>query len=307
MSAAETFPGVHIAPRRSIHRGEWIPVYLDPLPGSGERICIGVVAGDGTMVRTLPVVHLERLECAYGASARSIAWSARLVMLELKSAAERNGIDGLVDSLAGIEGAYLGDRRVGAGRDLDDLALLALRQASTLVATESEDVAHVFEGVAERASPITRAVQRIVVGIRPELRGGFGRHFSLSDSARPTVYGFVGQKIVANFASLGGVSADTLGGQVDRAKARLWDLEQLQKGVLRDVFGTPMRRCDFELLACPPQYNARTPAPRHPMSPSLLREAVDTLEREADKFDIRWRYLRTPSEIASVLLEREAA
>lgn len=308
MSTPDLFSALRVAPRRSCHWGEWVPVYLEPLPGSGERICVGIVATDNVSIRTLAVARLERLQCAYGAAARSIAWSAHLVMLEVKAVVEAGGIDRLSDSISGVEGASVGSRRTGVGRDLDDLATLALQQASTLTATETELPTLLSPHIAaERASPIVSAVQRAVLMLRPALRDNFGRQFSLSDSARPTVYGFVGQRIVANFATLGGASADRLGGQVDRAKARLWDLEQLQKGVLRDVFGTPMRTCGFELLACPPPEIARVDVPKRPMSPGLLNEAVQTLEREADKFDIRWRFLRNPQEIAGVILEREAA
>jgi hypothetical protein len=230
-------------------------------------------------------------------------------MSEVRAVAETDGISRLGDSINGVEGVSVGDRRIGVGRDLDDLATLALRQASTLTATElAQQPALLSPHIStERASPIIKAVQRAVLMVRPALRDNFGRQYSLSDTARPTVYGFVGQRVVANFAALGGASADRLGGQVDRAKARLWDLEQLQKGVLRDVFGTPMRTCNFELLACPPQPTAKAEAPKRPMSLGLLNEAVDTLEREADKFDIRWRFLRNPQEIAGVILEREAA
>lgn len=308
MSEIDFLDALHIAPRLSSYCGEWVPVYLEPLPGSGERICIGIVATDRITVRTLPVARLDRLQCAYGIAARSISWSAQLVMSEVKAVVEAEGIERLSDSIGGIEGASVGDRRVGVGCDLDDLATLALRQASTLTATESEQPVALTPHIpTERASPIVKAVQRAVLMLRPALRDSFGQQFSLSDSDRPTVYGFVGQRIVANFATLGGASADRLGSQVDRAKARLWDLEQLQQGVLRDVFGTPMRTCSFALLACPPPEIAKFAVPKRAMSPGLLNEAVQTLEREADKFDIRWRFLRNPQEIAGMILEREAA
>jgi hypothetical protein len=69
-------------PRLSNHRGEWVPIYLEPLPGSGELVCIGIVASDGQRVRTAQVSKLERLTCAYGVAAESFAWAGRLAMLE---------------------------------------------------------------------------------------------------------------------------------------------------------------------------------------------------------------------------------
>ena len=308
MNVTNLINQLRLPPRRSNHRGEWVPLYLEPLPGSGERLCIGVIAADSSGIRSLSVPHMERLQCAYGVAAQSIAWSARLAMLEASAVAQQRGLDGLGETSLGIEGLSVGERHIGGGRDLDDVAVLALRQSSALVAQEENELSLVATSPEpERASPLVKAVQRVVVTVRPELRESFGRHFSFSTSARPTIYGFVGHRLVANFASLGGSSADVLGSQIDRAKARLWDLEQLQKGILRDVFGAPMRDCAFELLACPPQAPSRPQLPKRPLSPAQLREATDTLEREAGKFDIRWRYLENPKEVASIIMEKEAA
>lgn len=308
MNITDLIDELRIPPRRSNHRGEWVPLYLEPLPGSGERLCIGVIAADGAAVRSMSVPQLERLQCAYGIAAQSIAWSAKLAMLEASAVAEQRGLNGLGEALNGIEGLSIGDRRIGGGRDLDDVAMLALRQSSMLITHEASEQPLVSASVGpERASPLLKAVQRVVVTVRPELRDSFGLHFSFSSAARPTAYGFVGHRLVANFASLGGGSADVLGSQIDRAKARLWDLEQLQKGILRDVFGAPMRDCVFELLACPPPPPSKPQLPKRPMSSAHLKEAAETLEREADKFDIRWRYLKNPTEVAQVIMEKEAA
>jgi hypothetical protein len=105
----------------------------------------------------------------------------------------------------------------------------------------------------------------------------------------------------------GGDSSQVLAAQVDRAKARLWDLEQLQKGVLHDALGAPMRQVSFELLACPPANSVKTLQPRKAVNAGQIREAAETLEHEADKFDIRWHLLRDPQELAQSILTREAA
>lgn len=298
---ALTFPQ-----RQSNHYGNWVAVYLDPLPGSGERICVGVIAADTSRVCARSTHSLERFHGVYGMGAAPLCHAANIVMLEATAIAEERGLDSLGSGLMGIEGLSISESRRGAGRDLDDLAALALQQASAIVGLAVEQApAAVRE---KRAGTIARSVRKLVTAVRPALARGFGRSFGLSSAARPTAYGFVGEHIVANFAALGGTTPEALAGQVDRAKARLWDLEQLQEGILRDVFGTPMRRCDFELLACPPSTTTKRALVRtRIVSPALLNEAVDTLEREADRFRIRWRYLPDLQDIARFLLSKEAA
>jgi hypothetical protein len=84
-------------------------------------------------------------------------------------------------------------------------------------------------------------------------------------------------------------------------------LEQLQKGVLRDVFGEPVVGREFELMACPPVNSSIAERPKHPVSVDQLSEAAEALAREADKFEIRWRLLVSAQQIADELVRREEA
>jgi hypothetical protein len=296
-----------ISPRTSNHRAQWCPLYLEPMPGSGERVCIGVVGVDDTTFGALPVPHLSRLGSVYGKGSPSFEWAAKLAIFEVQEIVGRKGIDRLNLEMQGFEGFCAGEKRVGAGRDLQDLLSLALRQSSALAASLSADPERFEVAEVNRAGPIAGAVKRIVVGLRPQLRANFGLEYRFSKSTRPTAFGFVGRRIVANFTSLGGDSAKVLAAQVDRAKARLWDLEQLQKGVLQDSLGIPMRHASFELLACPPAISSKSSRPRRQIGPGQTLEAAETLEKEADKFDIRWRLLQTPLDVAHTILAREAA
>jgi hypothetical protein len=294
-----------IPPRQSNHRAEWCPLYLEPSPGSGERLCIGVVGVDENASCAMPVPNLNRLSAIYAKGAPAFEWAANLALLEVREIISRMGIDQLSSRMQGFEGFVAGEKRTGAGRDLKDLLNLALQQSSALVANLAGDT--VESGTAElgRPGPIAGAVKNIVVRLRPELRESFGLQYRFSKSTRPTAFGFVGRRLVANFASLGADSPQVLAAQVDRAKARLWDLEQLQKGVLHDSLGIPMQQASFELLACPPSTKAN--ASKRQLGAGQILEAAETLEREADRFEIRWRYLKTPADVAHSILSREAA
>jgi hypothetical protein len=84
-----------IPPRTSNHRGEWCPLYLEPSPGSGERMCIGVVGGDDTTFSALPVPNLCRLGSVYGKASPSFEWAAKLALIEVREIVARIGIDRL--------------------------------------------------------------------------------------------------------------------------------------------------------------------------------------------------------------------
>jgi hypothetical protein len=292
-----------LPPLSSTHRGTWRPLFLEPLPGSGERVCIGVAGTDGIGSDAISVSNLNRLTDVYGPAGLSFEWTARLAILEVGGAIRRLGFHEL--RVDGIEGLHIGAPRTGAGRDLKDLLHLGLQQSSAIEATQATEPDSDLS-VATRAGRVASAVKRIVVGLRPALRDNFARTFRAQGTGRATAFGFVGQQIVANFTSLGGDSPQALSAQVDRAKARMWDLEQLQKGILHDALGQPMRHASFELLACPPTKSGKEPRTRL-TTVGEVREAADTLEKEADKFDIRWRLFRDARELAHSIITREAA
>jgi hypothetical protein len=305
MSITDFIDSLGIAPATSTHRGSWRPLYLEQMPGSGERVCIGVAGSDGVRVQTLALSGLSRLSAAYGLGLSSFEWAAKLAILEIEGIIGRLGLEDLrVDS---VEGLHIGPVRVGVGRSLKDLLSLALQQSSAIEATH-QTAAEMATDVESpiRAGPLAGTVRQIVVGVRPALRANFGRTYRSLGARRPTAFGFVGQRLVANFALLGGEFPQALANQVDRAKARLWDLEQLQQGILSDSFGQSMKHVSFELMACPPwkkTMESGTPS----IGTRQIRDAADTLEKEADKFDIRWRLFRDAREMANSIITREAA
>jgi hypothetical protein len=293
--------------RQATHEGRWLPLYLEPLPGSGERICVGVIASDGSSIEMAEVPELHRLQAIYGPATSSVTFAARLTMLEAVSLAKSEGLEGLKALQSRIEGLHIGDEiRHGAGRNLTDLAAIALQQASSFASLKSTSATAVEVPSHGRASPLVAAVKHSVVSMRPTMRDQFQRTYKFAERARPTIYGFVGRKLIANFATLGG-SRGVLTHQVDNAKARLWDLKHLRDGVLRDALAEPMAGQAFELLVCPPVHKGLKPKLRETASSGEVAEAGELLEREADRFDLRCRRLASVTEVANQIVQREAA
>jgi len=306
MSNHTPFSAADFPPRRSEHGGRWAPLYLEPLVGSGERICIGVLAEDQNSTAVLPVPDIERLACVYGDAAHGFAWAARLAIMEIEHRAEKGGVQAVSTWEHGIEGLTIGPSRLGAGTDLHDLANVALRQVSSLALPQLElrpDAAHALVDFG-KAQRLDLQVRRIVTERRPELRERFGTVYRPSQSARPLKFGYVGSVLVANFATLTATSTNTTSAQVDRAKARLWDLQQLQSGVLADSLKLNPRSMSYELLVHRPQSEVTRGVSDVARA---LKEAEAELEAESDKFEIRFRPMHSPQQIARYIVEREAA
>jgi hypothetical protein len=292
--------------RQSNHYGNWVPLYLEPVPGSGERICIGVAASDSTAAVVVAVTDLARFSCVYGQAASALSWAAELAITEATQQVQKGGLTALHEIARRFEGLTVGPERRGAGTALPDLAQLALRQVSALSALETyphdEDAVSAIS--LDSTNYLDAKVRRLVIERRPQLRENFGKTFARSQSSRPLRYGFVGKFIAANFATLHANASPAVSGKVDRAKARLWDLHQLDAGVLADSLGLKAESMSYELLVHRPRdESSRLPAPLR----SALKAAEEELEAEADKFDIRFRPLGSPAEIANYLVQREAA
>lgn len=298
-------PEIQFPPRLSTHKGRWAPIYLEPVVGSGEQLCIGVVASDekGSVVESVP--GLERLSCIYGKSSEALCWSAKLAIAEVQSAVASGGLGQLGGLSHRIDGLRFGEIRVGAAQGLSELARNALRQVSSLAAADwsMEEPSVPVEQMAPGNIRLVSQVRLVVLRERPEWRDRFGTVFQRGQPSRPVRFGFVGRRFVANFASLTAEHLGSLTNQVDKAKARLWDLHQLQEGVLSDSLLQTDGTRTFELLVHRPRRNGNWPA----QSKRTIDEAETELEAEADKFQIMYRPLPTPAAIGRFLLDREAA
>lgn len=295
--------------RMSTYTGQWIPLYLEPLVGSGERVCIGVLATDGRDVEAVPVPQLARLAALYGAAAKSLDWAAALALRETQEQVQEHGIASIEDVKPRIDGVSFGGVRQGAGKSLEDLARTALMQVSAFaaievaVAGESPEPARLFalNAYAEEEGGIgqlVRTVRSTVASVRPELRQYFSRSFTPKQSARPLVFGFVGRHLAANFSMLNARSSNGLANQVDRAKARVLDLETLRGGKFTDQLPLPRRRLQYELFVL---------VPRKSEAGRDQREAQQSLESQADDAKIQWRPFYSAMDMARNVMEQEAA
>jgi hypothetical protein len=283
-------------------RATWAPIYIEPMVGSGERLTIGVAVANADNHLVVPVVSLPRLSCIYGKENEGLIFAAGKALDDMGVHLSSEGKSILETWVSPFEGLYKGPIRIGSGNSLEEIARNALMLCSSLVEKleESEEEPDDAHGVMSE-SRLERLVKEKVLINMPRLENAFGREFKPEANVRKTNIGFVGEHLVANFSLL---APPYLARQVKDAKAKLWDLVQLQEYVHGAQFDLDPQLSRFELLINrisqdDPQYSDR--------QVESVQEAVNELEMEADKKEIRCRPLESPDAIAQVIVEAEAA
>lgn len=280
---------------------KWMPVYIEPMVGSGERICVAVATVNDSGFLVVPVVALNRLECLYGKEADAILLATDFITNDLRNTLTKEGAAGLGHWKPPMEGAYCGRIANGAGSSLEEVARTGLTMCASLVdrLADSEDEENSSSSRIS-GNRLEQLIKEKVLSVRPELEPMFGWRRKLGENVRSVTIGFVGNVITANFGVL---MPQALSGNVKDIKAKLWDLAQI-----REDFEQPQlvlsRVSRFEMLIYRPANDAPEYSNRQITS---IDEAVNELEAEADKKEIRCRPFNTGAEIAEVLLEAEAA
>ena len=288
-------------PRRDNVHGSWVPLYIEPMVGSGERITIGVAVANSGNFLVVPVPALERLSCIYGNENEALLFAAKSALDSMQGVLAKSGPEGLNAWSSPFDGVFRGSVRIGAGNTLEEIARSALSLCSSLV----EKLADTEELDEQRAViselRLEKLIKERVIAARPGLELAFGRTFQASPKARAAKVGFVGQRIAANFSLL---APPYISRQVKDAKAKLWDLVQVQEYLHASEFNLSQNLNRFELLI----HRVRDDDPQYSDRQILqLQEAIYELEVEADKKEIRCRPLWSADEIAGIIVDAEAA
>jgi len=287
--------------RRDGVKAKWIPLYIEPVVGSGERIAIGIAVANQNGYLTVPVAALERLQCLYGKENETLMFAAKAAIESFERALSKEGDHALETWQAPFEGVIKGATRIGAGNSLEEIARSGLMLCSSLVEklAEAEEIEESRTAVS--MSRLEFLIKEKVLAKRQSLEISFNRPFKYATSGRATRIGFVGQRLVANFGLLAPFHLSQL---FKDAKAKLWDLAQIKEDIQRPEFNLSTQLNNFELLINrvredDPQYSDK--------QIESVQEAYNELEFEADRKEIRCRPLRSPDEIANHIVELEAA
>lgn len=119
--------------REEAVKASWCPIYLEPMAGSGERLCIGVAAYNDTGCYIEPVVALDRLRCLYDSAGDFLAWCAGEAIEDLDQYLRKGGSRNINGWQPPVEGFELGNPTKTAGASLSQIAANGLVMSASIV------------------------------------------------------------------------------------------------------------------------------------------------------------------------------
>lgn len=274
------------------------PVFIEPIVGSGERICVGIVAlgQDGARV-VVQTIKEDSVVCMLGASAPKFLNIVHLALGSLeKFVAGHNNIS---DWQSPIPGVKLGSVTAGHVADLTTMVRTVARNHAFLSAMS--DFSAADDSVADDSPGTDRwakMVKEATTLIRPSFTDLFNRQLKLT-SKGITRFDFVGQNLAAQLGRI--LPGHGMSGLVKTAKAKLWDLETLREYNEQQLFKS---NNSYELILYRP--NDKDPA-YSDREIGRLNEAIVELEETGDKQQLRVVSAFTAEEAAQRIINAEAA
>jgi len=279
-------------PPRPAYAGTLAPLYLEPIPGSGERITIAIVAlGEDNAMRIHPVIHHDALTCLYGNKAKNLQGMIELCASSLRGHLENNG--NTSNWLPPITTATLGKPRQAYAESMTAMIGQGIRMHASLGVLPSE---------ADEIDTDTTEERRhwdddIRQAANPLIQPYFGKSVQLtSASTRQARIGFIHPRYAASFALL--TPGASLGTAINTAKAKLWNLKMLH--------GAPEvhHRGEIELLIghASPDFDPSMSK----KAVNALHDAVNELREESMRSDLGLHVVHNHAAAAEHIFKRVA-
>jgi hypothetical protein len=183
----------------------WWPIRVEPLPGSGEQLTIGVVVAVAGkhLVKLAP--ELDRLRCLYDQQARVLIDAASIVASDMRALLDKGQAPDKLLSEVSLGGFRLGEPRPAIGESIEEIADLALATSSSFAARLASSVmvaADQVEVAADAYRPtgkLRRVVQQLVVARNPQLKSAFNAPIAKVNRRRAPRLDFRGARLAATF------------------------------------------------------------------------------------------------------------
>lgn len=269
-------------------RDGWVPVYWEPVAGTGERLMVGVVVCFEGKISAHRIIRDDALQALYGKALGRPQALIEFGLDDLRTVAEHRG-------LAALEGeASMGLICLRARHTEPESVDDALRTAATMFSSlanidlvdEQDDTDAPSQD--EQVRHWTIDVRERVVARRPDLSTGFNRRAKFYPDGEPVRFGFLNDRAVIHFGVLRPVQQPS---SLRDARARLWELARAQEAA---------RRPHAALLLAVPRGN--DPVLGEKQRDLALRNQRE-IEREADDVNIRLKPVTSAEEGAAALLE----
>lgn len=277
---------------------QWAPLYLEPVPGSGERITIAVAAKCENEVKVIRVLQDRSIKCLLGKAQPRFSNLAEMVRTSVEEHLMNGGA--LTDWQPLFAGAYAGHIHETFAESENEVLRTAMTMSSAFSALAEFD----SEPENEAELPAADRVIQLMKSRQPVLAGYFNKKYKIREHAKTMKVAYAGQHYAANISSV--LPARGMPMQVAFAEARILEMASLREHDLNhglDSLGG-IRRLSYELLLFRPEDD----------SPLFTNKQIDTLHENleflediGDKVNIQVVPLTRPELAVDRIIRKEAA
>lgn len=199
------------------YTGVWRPVFIEPIPLSGERITICIVAqGDDNQHKIIQTISHKQLNCLYGKKSPQIQgiidWTVESIKHHI------NQDQNISEWQPAIDGIITGETRKARSINLEGIINQGIRTVASFAPTLDVDEDQIEEVAQEK---FYTEVQKILLDINSNYKSCLNQKITLTNSF-PREYGFVTPRYIASFAAIANSTIS-----FNTARIRIMDLEDL--------------------------------------------------------------------------------
>lgn|GEM_PF-1859680 len=270
------------------YTGEWMPVFIEPIPLSGERItaCIAAVGADGKNALHATLDH-RKLKHLYGSASANIQGIINLILESLQH--HLNAQQPLSAWQPPLDGAYPGRIRQARSASLEGIINQGIRTVASLAEPIDLEAESTPDLVQEKFST---AVRDALLEINSQYRDCINRRIMLNDT-RERYYGFTGKNYIANYAAIANAPIS-----LQAACMKIMDLEDLALDEFSSIE-------TLEMIIAPPINFLSNPDTRAEVKKSQ-RQLMEQAKEAAKKRQIHYAILETPQAVAAHLHQKAA-
>jgi hypothetical protein len=204
--------------------GHWIPLYIEPIVGSGERLTIAIAFQvNNQKFEIKQVIRQEVIDGIFGSSASGFTGIVDAIVEYYKSKCE--SIQNISSVKPPFVGIIIGSLTPFYAADMNGIMFQAVTASASLgsITFDLETESAIDDG--KSSDRFASSIQLETVKASPILSPYFGRRLSVGNRGIQTKYGFVNGRYGANF---GTISPAYVPQYANIIKARVLDLEALK-------------------------------------------------------------------------------
>ena len=189
------------APAQPLLNASWIPVLLEPITFSGERITIGVavVPADDTPPRVISTLLPEPLEQVFGQYGKHLYNLAGGVIADLQAFLLTGG--NLTAWEPHMQGVFAGN--IVPTRNINLAAIIKSALAnSSLFSAKAHDSANQVDAAERSLNKFQEEIKKLVVSSREGMKVRFNQRMAIYGGKTKTPITYVGTSLAINLAAL---------------------------------------------------------------------------------------------------------